>query len=441
MMKSEYKFHIEPRDLLFLRDARPMEASDAGLGANWPRPDQIWNAFINAFHARWPEHKEEREGHRHEFKEGVDGNEESSFRFGSLKSAGPFPVDEQKKEIYFPCPIDLSSDDEGNLYPMNLVDASKTNIPKPLTFIFSSSRLGKNELPQWISSADYVKYLRNEPFKPEKVELYDTERNIGIAIDPATNSTIEGKIYQAEYLRFRPETRMAVQVSCLFKGEKDIFAEIVNEVNISLVIGGQQGMATLSKPSHEFSLPSSILPSSIPDDSSIFPSSVFHQGTILLRWTLLSPAVYPEISENSTKGVKHHPGGWLPNWLDSENGQVMIPRKDVDRKEGENRDAWRRRVKESARFSAKLVAGRIGKPLAFSGWDLQTGPKPTCLAVPAGSSYIFACADLDEAKDLSSALSWNAGDGDEIRNRRSTLLGEKGFGLGVCSILKIKITE
>ena len=423
MMKSEYKFHIEPRDLLFLRDARPMEASDAGLGANWPRPDQIWNAFINAFHARWPEHRV-CEGHRHAYKEGVDDNKDSSFRFGPLKSAGPFPVDEQKKEIYFPCPLDLSSDDDGMLFQMRLVDASKTNIPKPLTSTFSSSRLGKNEPPRWISGTDYEKYLRGESFKPEKVELYFTERNIGIGIDPDTHSTIEGKIYQAEYLRFLPTTRMAVQVSCLLKGGMDVFSEIAKEENIPFVLGGQQGLAMLSKPSHSFSLP-----------SSIFPSSVSHQGTILLRWTLLSPAIFPGISANSAKGVKPHPGGWLPNWIDSENGQVMLPGKDIGRNDGESRDAWRSRVKDSARFSAKLVAARIGKPLAFSGWDLQTGPKPTCLAVPAGSSYIFECADLDEAKNLSKALSWNAGTGDEIRNRRSTLSGEKGFGLGVCSIL------
>jgi CRISPR type III-B/RAMP module-associated protein Cmr3 len=432
MMKSEYKFHIEPRDLLFLRDARPMEASDAGFGSNWPRPDQIWNAFINAFHARWQTHQEW-EGYEHKYKEGVDSNEDSSFRFGALKSAGPFPVDEQKKEIYFPCPLDLSSDNEGMLFQMNLVDASKTNIPKPLTCTFSSSKLGKNEPPQWISGTDYAKYLKGESFKPEKVELYDTERNIGIGIDPATNSTLEGKLYQAEYLRFRTTTRMAVQVSCLLKGGKDIFAEIANEEKI--ILGGQQGMAALSKPSRPFSLPSSILPSSILP-SSIFHPSIFHQGTILLRWTLLSPAVFPEISANSAKDIKHHPGGWLPSWVDSEIRQVMLPRKDVDREEGESRDAWRKRVKESARFSAKLVAARVGKPLAFSGWDLQTGPKPTYLAVPSGSSYVFECADLDEAKDLSNALSWNSGTGDEIRNRRSTLLGEKGFGLGVCSTLK-----
>ncbi|MFZ2655911.1 MAG: type III-B CRISPR module-associated Cmr3 family protein [Victivallales bacterium] len=425
-MSKEHKFHIEPRDLVFMRDARPMEASDAGLGANWPRPDQIWNAFINAFHSKWPK-PEPWEGPLHDYKPGVDDNSDSSFRFGALKSAGPFPVDEIKKEIYFPCPLDLSSDDEGSLHPMKLTCASGSNIPKPLRYAFSSSKLGKNEAPPWISSKDYSEYLKGNPFKPEKVDLYDVERNIGIGIDPATNSTIDGKLYQAEYLRLRHSTRMAVQVSCCLKGDTDVFEKIATEKNIPFVLGGQQGVALLNSPSHTFSLPYSVIPSSV-------------SGKPLLRWTLLSPAVFPEISANSAKGVKPHPGGWLPNWVDPKNGQVMLPRKNIDRN-GENRDAWRKRVKESERFSAKLVAARIGKPLALSGWDLQTGPKPTQIAVPAGSCYVFECANIEEAKDLRNALSWNGGDGDSVKNRRSTIFGEKGFGLGVCSSYTIKNTN
>jgi hypothetical protein len=50
MAATTHTFHLAPRDLLFLRDARPMEAGDAGLGAHWPRPDQLWNALLNAFH-------------------------------------------------------------------------------------------------------------------------------------------------------------------------------------------------------------------------------------------------------------------------------------------------------------------------------------------------------------------------------------------------------
>jgi hypothetical protein len=53
--------------------------------------------------------------------------------------------------------------------------------------------------------------------------------------------------------------------------------------------------------------------------------------------------------------------------------------------------------------------------------------------VPAGAVYYFACDSAKDAAALASALNWHGETpGTTIRNRRSTLLGEKGFGLGVC---------
>jgi hypothetical protein len=47
--------------------------------------------------------------------------------------------------------------------------------------------------------------------------------------------------------------------------------------------------------------------------------------------------------------------------------------------------------------------------------------------------YYFACDSAADARNLASALNWHGNsDGSIIKNRRSTLLGEKGFGLGVC---------
>ncbi|MBP5509338.1 MAG: hypothetical protein J6Z49_00295 [Kiritimatiellae bacterium] len=43
-----YRLKLIPRDVLFFKDARPMEASDAGHGGNWPRPDQFYNAIHHA---------------------------------------------------------------------------------------------------------------------------------------------------------------------------------------------------------------------------------------------------------------------------------------------------------------------------------------------------------------------------------------------------------
>jgi CRISPR-associated protein Cmr3 len=60
--------------------------------------------------------------------------------------------------------------------------------------------------------------------------------------------------------------------------------------------------------------------------------------------------------------------------------------------------------------------------------------KPTHLAVPAGSVYYFECRDPEAARVLAAALNWHGEDTSPttIKNRRSTLMGEKGFGLGVC---------
>ena len=52
MGKTTYE--LTPRDVLFFRDARPMDVDksrkddifNVGHGANWPRPDQLFSAVI-----------------------------------------------------------------------------------------------------------------------------------------------------------------------------------------------------------------------------------------------------------------------------------------------------------------------------------------------------------------------------------------------------------
>lgn len=390
---NDTAFTLEPRDLLFLRDARPMAASDAGQGANWPRPDQLWNALINAFHRQWPE-RQEWEGMAHTKRDGE--RRESSDRFGALKTCGPFPLDADG-QLYLPCPLDSD---------MDLVPSSGTNLPIPLTHAFRRRKLGKESLPAWISADNYQRYLAGGELDPEKLKdslLYSEERSIGIAINSETHATEDSKLYQAEYLRLRDGVRLAFCASCDLVpkglgGTVDAFGKLGSPA--ALILGGQQGVATLRKHENALQLPTTTVASRF------------------LRWTLLAPAVFPAINA--------HPGGWRPSWVDADTGQVMLPQgKLPEKSQFRSRDDWRRAVAACPKFSAKLVAARIGKPLAFSGWDLQTGPKPTQLAVPAGSSYVFECTDIAEAQALAIALN--------PPNRRSTLLGEKGFGLGLCS--------
>jgi len=400
---SERTYLLEPRDLLFLRDARPMEASDAGLGANWPRPDQLWNALLNAFHRAWPE-RQPWEGLAHT--KHADDKEESSDRFGALKCCGPFPWDSRTDTLFLPYPADAD---------MRVVPCAGTNLPAPLTHAFQARSVGKRSLPAWMAFADYQRYLRGETVEVKTPELFDVERNIGVALDPLTRAAAEHRLYQAEYLRLRPGVSLAFSASCDLRpkggsGTVDAFDKL--GVPADLLIGGQQGVARMRAGQSQIS--------NLKSQISNLKSS------LLLRWTLLSPALFPALPANTAKGVSPHPGGWLPTWVDPESGRVMLPRATVKREPGQTRDAWRQRVSLVPKFAARLIAARVGKPLAFSGWDLQSGgPKPTQLAVPAGSAYVFACDNPAEAADLARALSWP--------NRRSALFGEKGFGLGVCS--------
>ncbi len=122
----------------------------------------------------------------------------------------------------------------------------------------------------------------------------------------------------------------------------------------------------------------------------------------LLRWTLLTPAVFK--------------AGWLPGWCADTR---KVP-------ESEKQPLGTVMFKD---FSfATLVAARVEKPVAFSGWDLQTGPKPTLLAVPAGSCNVFDCGTSENARKLADFLTFKP---------CSDLYGEKGYGIGVCSSLNI----
>ena len=90
---------------------------------------------------------------------------------------------------------------------------------------------------------------------------------------------------------------------------------------------------------------------------------------------------------------------------------------------------------------ASLLAALVPKPIPVSGWALNLhhgaenpGAKSTHLAVPAGAVYYFEADSAEDAAQLAAALNWHGPEANSttIKNRRSTLLGEKGFGLGVC---------
>jgi hypothetical protein len=132
---------------------------------------------------------------------------------------------------------------------------------------------------------------------------------------------------------------------------------------------------------------------------------------------------------------------------------LLKPR--LDRQSGARQD-WRDAIRKQPFIKAFLVAACVPKPIFLSGWSdrkhlpakpddplvtalkLQTGsvPRAGYYAVPAGAAYYFEVPDGEDPNLLFDLLSWHSQNpyntAVSIR-RRSTLFGEQGFGLGVCS--------
>ncbi len=394
MGKTTYE--LTPRDVLFFRDARPMDVNKAGKddhfnvghGANWPRPDLLFSAVI------------------HELVRDPRAPEGAWYgTVSDLHITGPFPL--LNGELYLPMPLD---------WDMSLIrfDAAigATDVPAPLAAGFADRVVEKKSYPRWISAKDYVRYLTgdvgrgkgaqetDEPVNRDSA-LCQCEPRLGTTIDAETGASKRGEgpaesgRYAAEYLRLGAGVKMACAIET---------AQADSLANRWVRFGGQGGLVRFEPAGRDLAAQLGKLPKGNP--------------TRFVRWTLLTPALFAK--------------GWYPNWLEtaadgSRTGKVMIPMDKVLRRPGESRAAYRARMKiEMKPFeTARLIAACVGKPVAFSGYDSQTCEKPTELAVPAGSAYVFACETVEEAAKLVDAL----------HLKPLSDLGEKGFGLGVCSYL------
>jgi CRISPR type III-B/RAMP module-associated protein Cmr3 len=437
---------LTPTDTLYFGDGRPMEGALSGHGAAWPLPHIVNTALHAALH------RADIDGvHIHcAGRSGKIFSENRDKKFGSLKTAGPFPVETNAADgqhWFFPTPADLvkEKNNSNNVKIGYVPEKSQhpSSLPESLDYALAASgKPDKNNKPaQWMAADAWKNYLRGDvsisgSFKNDS-DIFEAEHNTGIAIDAGTGATVSGKFYTAHYLRLRDNWRLGVLADGEDKGpnnapeKMDLLAKLFT-ADGHIIIGGQQRVCTVSSSAAQ--LPRGLTEFQLADD-----------GKYHVKWVLLSPAVFPKLDADSDKKVKGHPGGWLPNWIDADHGQVRLldgPGKNFAR---------RHHVAEGQPINARLVAALVGKPLTVTGWALPAtqfdqegrprqaeGAKPAQFAVPAGAIYYFTADSERDARSLSAALNWHgaAADGEQIVNRRSTLLGEKGYGLGVCGTWK-----
>ncbi|MBP7824950.1 MAG: hypothetical protein KA236_00130 [Verrucomicrobia bacterium] len=445
---------LQPTDVLFFRDGRPMSGAMPGHGAAWPLPSVINHAFHAALH------RSGLRGHAHDQRQHHERLVENARQFGSLVTAGPFPVHQVKDQVkwYFPRPLDLLDD---TLNPAWLPTDRRnpddsSSLPSPLKYPTANRLPPNKENPAktWLSGEAYQRYLdgRDAALTQDEARddsaFSDAEATIGIAIDPMTGTTGQGeaagKIYSAHYLRLRNHWHLGALAGMAEKNDEgsrtDLIPELINQQR-QILIGGQQRLCTAYCGPAGDTLP---LPQGLTNRFNSLGEGSSKRW--LVKWVLLSPAIWPEIPAKSRDGrdLTPHSGGWLPNWVRQSDGQVML-RMGERRTRKYNGKHTRGFEENSSPIGAKLVAAIVPKPIVVTGWALPNhtdrpdgGAKSTHLAVPAGAVYYFeAEPDANQgpgnAIALANALNWHGDtEGTEIKNRRSTLMGEKGFGLGVC---------
>ncbi|MDP0489462.1 MAG: type III-B CRISPR module-associated Cmr3 family protein [Verrucomicrobiota bacterium JB023] len=419
-----------------------MEGSSAGHGAAWPMPHVLDAALHAALHRSGLQshtHRSHRSGAI------ISENREQDGRsFGSLQSAGPFPVSPQG-DWFFPRPADAdhSGSHETTHQPLESPpEGASSSLPKELRPVVSLRPPSKAKAEKWLSADAYQAYLnqtaslQSEHYCNDE-KIFSAEHNIGIGIDANTGAQDGKSYYSASYLRLCQDWSLGLLTTCMDKEHGDLIAQTFENSGHAnhILAGGQQRTCTVYRSTPE-ALP-------LPRGSEITSK--------LVRWTLLSPAIFPLL-----EGENNHPGGWLPTWIEPESFQVQLKTRPV-RKKGQSRNAWREEVKTAPAIGAKLVAALVPPALPVTGWSLGKaqgegsrgmGAKSTHLAVPAGAVYYFECESPEEARKLADELNWHGGSASQklantgepsqrlaptIVNRRSSLFGEKGFGLGVCS--------
>ena len=395
-----HELTMRPRDLLFFRDAKPMEASSVGCGANWPLPNLMHDSLINAMKKQWPASQEWEFSHKHP--NAKDRREDlANLRFGGLQTTGVFPCRDEM--LFFPRPADLEHD--GNQMVLQCFRGS-CNLPPYLKIGCAiSGEPSKKRGPEWITEDSMRRYFDGEKLNFEKKTqpLFDCENRTGIAIDPESGAAMKSKLYLAEYLRLRENVTLkgfaACESVCRGKNATDVLEKFfTEESSLDVVIGGQQGVAQVTKhPCVES------LAATLPGGDGI---------GCYLKWVLLTPAVFDS--------------GWLPDWVNAESGEVLLPSEKPERRVDESRADWRLRFTES--LKARLIAVRMEKSQVISGWNLRkAGPRPTRLAVPAGMVYWFKADTPADAAALCAALQGRF---------KSNYYGEKGFGLGICKVFE-----
>lgn len=425
------EYLLEPVDLLFFRDARPMAPGQgSGHGCRAPLPNTLHEALRAALLDLWG-HRPAPDAHsRNNFTKRLSSTptQVANGAFQSLQIRGPFfhgardrqpdetdtdwlrvPEIHKKPDLRLPLPLDVLQADSNKLVVLQL--AANPNAA-PLSMLPVPPTAPSKDIPKgfWTPS-QFAAYLRGDQkadFRPLPAGcLFEPEYRVGVEIDNATFTAREGQLYTATYFRPARSTRFWFAAEIADRRRTDEI-RLLAQLD-TLLFGGDRRMARLEQVHTSPQLDSNTLP--MPDFVALDTTGV--------KWTLLTPAIFVN--------------GWLPGWIDPDTFNVKLRLLDraervARRKTRRNGETFNLETDSARPVHAKLVSVCLDRPQPVTGWDVANqNPKPSQLAVPAGSSFYFQCQTPQDAAALAGAL--------HLRTR-SDALGEKSYGLGVCGVWK-----
>jgi len=436
-------FCLIPQDVLSLGDALPAPGISRAR-VRWPEPSIVFDALHAALQRAYPQGQLWEHAHAYGRNGRYPNRNERMQRFGSLATAGPFPCLHSPLPAawFFPKPLDAVGNPDGTWTAMRPMrdPGGRSNLPGPLRYLVAApDRSVQLTSPSWWSKIAIESYLKNGT--PDAAglkfdtDLFYAQPSGGRAEKRTAGAAAESAIHGFAGLRLLDNVSMGIVASMPLKDRRQAegLDELMRVHRPSLIVGGRQRVCAI-QPLAGMPLESWLpLSEPVPDTR--------------VKWVLLSPAVFPAIAAPARGAA--HPGGWLPSWICPQTGGVLLRKGDSRRGPGESREEWRRRTRDLPHFDCQLVAARLPPPTPLTGWsdrlhlkldepESVPGPKPLLWAVPAGAVFFFEGPD---APALSHALAWHGEIRDQVQtvaHRRSTLLGEKGFGLGVCGPWKYR---
>jgi len=209
---------LEPVDVWLFRDGKPFDAfSDHRARSLFPPYPTVMQGAIRSHHL---------------VVKGIDLRDQGAIEktvgtaesFGSLRLRGPFIGRKLDDKIvrYFPVPADVVPDKQAEVYrllkPRPRQEASYilSNAPSDLPLLLwppEGYEPSEQELGQWMTEEDLLKCLRGETARAVNSEaLFARESCFGIGRDDATRTTLEGALYEVEFIRPCPGVGLWIQV-------------------------------------------------------------------------------------------------------------------------------------------------------------------------------------------------------------------------------------